>query len=81
MTCAKHPRTGASERSLQETMLSGLVTATRCLAFWTAILVPLLIVPTVLTGGLESHPHVFFGFLALNVVCLVAGHDHRPRDQ
>lgn len=58
-----------------------LVTAARCLAFWMAILFSLVIVSVVLTGGINSHPHVFFGLFVLEVVCLVAGHDHRPRDR
>lgn len=78
MTCASHPY---SEHSARETVILGVANAIRYLAFWTAILVPLIIVPAVLAGAVSSYPHAFFGLLALNVVCLVAGHGHRPRNQ
>lgn len=58
-----------------------LATAVRWLAFWGAILLPLVIVPAVLTGRLDRHPHAFFGLVVLNVVCVVAGHNHRLQDR
>lgn len=59
----------------------GLTTAVRWLAFWMAILLPLFIIPAVLTGRLDRQPHFFVSLLILNVVCVVAGHNHRLRDR
>ncbi len=62
-------------------LLRGLATAVRWAAFWMAILLPLVITPAVLTGRLNRRPYVFFGLIILNVVCVVAGHNHRLRDR
>lgn len=73
--------TGPSDPAARERTRRGIAAAVRRIAFWTAIAAPLLIVPAVLAGGINSHAYAVFGLLVLDIVCLVAGHEHRPRDR
>lgn len=64
------------------TRLSGAVsvacTAVRGVAFWTTILLPLVIVGTLLTGVLAAAPLFVAGLVVLNVVCAVLGQSYSP---
>lgn len=60
------------------TCIGGLTAAVRALAFWTAALLPLLIVGGLASGAAGQHPKVFAGALTLNLVCAVLGHNHTP---
>lgn len=54
-----------------------LVAAVRAAAFWTAALLPLSYPALLATGAAADHPLAFAALLAVNVVSLVLGHEHR----
>jgi hypothetical protein len=54
-----------------------LATAVRASAFWTAALLPLSYPVLLATGAVADHPLGFAALLAVNVVSLLLGHDHR----
>ena len=47
------------------------------LAFWSSVLLPFAYVPLLYGGFGEGQPELFVGLVALNVLCLVLGHEHR----
>lgn len=54
------------------------VAGVRAAAFWTAALLPLLVLAALVAGTANQNPSVLAGVLALNAVCAVIGHDHSP---
>lgn len=60
------------------TCLGGLASAVRALAFWTAALLPLLILGGIVSGVAGQYPAVFVGAMTTNLVCAVIGHNHTP---
>ena len=54
------------------------VAGVRAAAFWTAALLPLLVLAALVAGAANLNPSVLAGVLALNAVCAVIGHDHSP---
>lgn len=54
-----------------------LATAVRASAFWTAALLPLSYPLLLATGTVADHPLAFAALLAINVVSLLVGHEHR----
>jgi hypothetical protein len=63
-----------------EQLRSMVVGPVRAVAFWTAIALPLLSLPMVLTGVVWKHPLALLSLFALNVVAFVLGHRHNQPD-
>lgn len=59
-------------------VLRGVVGAVQAVAFWTAALLPLLILGGIVSGAAGQHPEVFVGALSVNLVTAVLGHNHSP---
>lgn len=79
---ASTPSSGEKATRRGQTQPSSLVpqpvlTLVRVASFWTAIVMPFLHVPLLLTGiETPSETVAFLALLALNVVALVLGHSH-----
>lgn len=54
------------------------VAGVRAVAFWTATLLPLLVLVAIATGVASRYPSVLAGSIAVNAVCAVIGHEHSP---
>lgn len=54
------------------------VAGVRAAAFWTAALLPLVVLAALVTGAANRYPSVLAGALAVNAVCAVVGHEHSP---
>ena len=54
------------------------VAGVRAAAFWTAALLPLVVLAALVTGAANRYPSVLAGALAVNAVCAVIGHEHSP---
>lgn len=68
-----------NHRALPSGRYLGLVTGTiEMIGFWTAVALPFLYVPLLVTG-LDTMPRriTFVGLLALNVTALIVGHRHK----
>ena len=48
----------------------------RFLGFWSAVVLPLVLVPMLLTGYASSHPTAFAALLVVNVIAAVAGRNY-----
>ena len=55
------------------------VNGVRAAAFWTAALMPLVLVAGLFAGVLEPHLGAVGGALLVNVVAAVVGHGHSPK--
>ena len=64
---------GAAER-----LVSLVTRAVRGVAFWTAALLPLVLVAGLLAGPVGEQLDVVGGAIALNAVCALVGHGHSP---
>ena len=64
---------GAAER-----LVSLVTKAVRGVAFWTAALLPLVLVAGLLAGPVGEQLDVIGGAIALNAVCALVGHGHSP---
>lgn len=60
--------------SLQES----LVPPVQFLGFWTAVVVPFMLLGLITAGLATEYPLVLVGLLAVNVVGLVLGKEHNP---
>lgn len=65
--------TSAFERAVR-TAVDGV----QAVAFWTAALLPLVLITGLFTGVADQHLSVVGGALALNIVSAVIGHGHSP---
>lgn len=76
---AADPSAEERVRSVLETARHHVVTPVQLVGFWSAIALPFLYVPLVVTG-LETTAEltVFLGLLAANVVAIALGHSYRP---
>lgn len=54
------------------------VAGVRAAAFWTAALLPLVVLAALAVGAAEGNPSVLAGALTLNAICAVVGHAHSP---
>ena len=63
---------GAAER-----LVSHATNAVRAVAFWTAALLPPVLVAGLLAGSIGQQLNVV-GAIALNAVCALIGHGHSP---
>ena len=72
------PRTVPLPRRVEETPAPAVISQVRRLAFWGSVLLPLAYLP-VLAGVTGDRPLLVASLLALNVVCLLAGHGYAPR--
>lgn len=66
------------DRSTVSTWIDRFATGIRATAFWTATVLPLLLVAVIAAGPAGEYPAAFAVAVALNVVCAVVGHDHAP---
>ena len=65
------------ERTL-ERFVPALADSIRKAGFWTAIVLPFLYVPLLVTGlSTATETGLFLGFLAVNLLALYVGHAHR----
>lgn len=62
-----------------DVLLSGVVDGVRLTAFWAAVALPFLHVPLLYTQN--QYVEVLLGLVALNVVCLLAGHRYARPDR
>jgi len=71
-------RTDGTARAVVGALAARLAAATRAVAFWAAIVLPLAYLP-LLYGGIDGRGvAVFAGLLAVNAVCLHLGADYSP---
>jgi len=56
------------------------VNGVRAAAFWTAALMPLVLVAGLFAGVAEQHMSAVGGALLVNVACAVIGHGHSPSE-
>jgi hypothetical protein len=63
--------------SVENTPAPAVASQLRRLAFWGSVLLPFAYVP-LLSGVAGDRPLLVAGLLALNAVCLLAGHGHSP---
>ena len=64
---------GAAER-----LVSHVTNAVRAVAFWTAALLPPVLVARLLAGPVGQQLDVVGGAIALTAVCALVGHGHSP---
>ena len=57
-----------------------VVDGVRAVAFWTAALLPLVLVAGLFAGVAEQHMSAVGGALLVNVACAVIGHGHSPSE-
>jgi hypothetical protein len=55
-----------------------LVTGIKAVTFWSAALLPLVLVGALAAGIGTQRPNLFTALLAVNVVCAVVGHGYSP---
>ncbi len=55
-----------------------VVGGVQAVAFWTAALLPLLLLAALLAGAADPQPDVIGGAVGLNLLCAVLGHGHSP---
>lgn len=60
------------------TCVGGVTSGVRALAFWTAALLPIVILGAIAFGVATQYPQAFVGAITLNLVCAVVGHNHTP---
>jgi hypothetical protein len=76
-TATPSPPTFGLSRVVERTV--GLVVdGVQALAFWTAALLPLLLVAGLFAGVADQHLGAVGGALLVNVFCAVVGHGHSP---
>jgi hypothetical protein len=72
------PRTVPIPRRIEDTPAPAVVTQVRRLAFWGSVLLPVVYLP-LLSGVAGDRSLLVAGLLALNAVCLLAGHGYSPQ--
>ncbi len=55
-----------------------LVNGLRRVAFWTAVVLPLAYLPLLSSPVDDTELLIFVALVAINVVCLLVGHDYSP---
>lgn len=74
-----HPATlTADDRSIITAWTDRLAYGIRATAFWSAAVLPILLIAALAAGAIGQYPAIFAGALLLNAVCAVVGHDHAP---
>lgn len=76
-TANPSPPTFGLSRVVEKTA-GGVLHGVQAAAFWTAALMPLVLVTGLFTGVASQHLSAVGGALLLNVVCAVVGHGHTP---
>lgn len=64
--------------TLPRPAVDGAVAAVRRLAFWGAVVLPLVYLPILSTPVTDRQFVVLAGLVAVNVLCLFVGHDYSP---
>lgn len=59
-----------------ESVRSALVEPIQAVAFWTAIGLPLVYAPMLVTGAVGQNPIALLALLMLNIAAFVVGHEH-----
>lgn len=70
--------TSAAPFKLVVSCIERCVAGVRAAAFWTAALLPLLVLSALATGVASEYPSALAGTLTLNAVCAIVGHEHTP---
>jgi hypothetical protein len=73
-----HPAALAPNRGTIAAWANRFVYGVRATAFWSAALLPLLVITALAVGAANQYPAVVAGMLTLNAVCVVVGHNHTP---
>jgi hypothetical protein len=76
-TATPSPPTFGLARVVERTV-DVAVSGVRAAAFWTAALLPLVLVAGLFAGVAEHHVSALGGALLVNVACAVIGHGHSP---
>lgn len=76
-TATPNPPTFGVSRAFQGAVRTA-VNGVRAVAFWTAALLPLVLVAGLFAGVADQHLSAVGGALLLNVVSAVIGHGHSP---
>jgi len=66
------------DKSTAAAWIDRFTSGIRATAFWTATVLPLLLVAVVVAGPVGQYPGAFAVAVALNLLCAVVGHDHAP---
>lgn len=69
-------RRTVSRRNRRDLRSRRPIEAIQCLAFWASVVLPVAYLPVLAVGYQQLL--VLAGLVALNVVCLVFGHDYSP---
>jgi len=68
-----------SSTSIVSAVTDRLASGVRATAFWTAALLPIALLAALAVGAAGQAPAVFAGAMAVNALCVVAGHGHSPK--
>lgn len=72
------PGESENQDRILERFVPALADSIRKAGFWTAIVLPFLYVPLLVTGlSTATETGLFLGFLAVNLLALYVGHAHR----
>lgn len=74
---AHSDRSMPAHRRFKEQPLSVLYTPVQFVGFWTAVLLPFLTFPMVMTGAAGEHMTAFAALVATNLIALVIGRGYK----
>jgi hypothetical protein len=66
------------DRSTVAAWTKRFVSGVRATAFWSAAVLPLVVIAAMAAVPVGQYPAILAGALALNVICAVVGHEHTP---
>ena len=66
------------DRSTAAAWIDRAVAGVRATAFWSAAVLPLVVIAAIAAVPIGQYPAILAGALALNVICAVVGHGHTP---
>lgn len=73
---AAPPVTG--DRSIIASWSDRIAHGVRATAFWTAAVLPLVVMAGLAIGAAAQYPAALIAVLTINVICAVVGHGHTP---
>ncbi len=77
---SSHPTSLATDNgSIASDWADRLVSGVRATAFWSAAILPILVIAALAVGTISQYPMLLAGALVLNAVCAIVGHNHTPR--
>jgi hypothetical protein len=71
-----HVPAATENRSIVTGPLDRLRHGVRAAAFWTATVLPIVLLAAIAAGAAGQHPIALAGALAINAACAVVGHGH-----